>query len=139
MSDTMGSIIGLLGVIVGWFFNRLTIRSTIKNQEFYKAAAAFRVAFTDEICTFRSALHPENMDDSFVKSTLTNAFVKHYKAYIAFRPYLSKRKQYRFDEAWKDFCCPEGGDTAELPSLFIDYLLSATTSWTEICCMTQLL
>ncbi len=124
MSDTiLGSIIGLLGVIVGWFVNRLTIGYTIKNQEFYKAAAAFRVAFTDEIRALKSALHPESIEDSFVKSMLTNALVKHEKAYITFRPYLSKRKQYRLDEAWKDYCCPEGGDIAELPSLFIDYYM----------------
>jgi hypothetical protein len=36
--------------------NRLTIGYTIKNQEFYKAAATFRVAFMDEISAFRSSL-----------------------------------------------------------------------------------
>ena len=124
ISDTIiGSVIGLLGVFVGWVLNRLTVGHTIKKQEFYKAAAAFRVAFTDEIRTLRSAVHPETMEDSFVQSLLTEASVKHENAYITFRPCLSHKKQYRFDAAWKSFSCPEGGSIEEEPRRFIDYLI----------------
>lgn len=124
MSDTiLNSFVGLLGVTIGWFLNRLTVAHTIKKQEFYKAAAAFRVAFTDEIRTLRGAVHPETMEDSFVQSMLTNALVKHENAYITFSPYLSHRGQHRFDDAWRDYCCPEGGSIGELPSLFIDYYM----------------
>ena len=124
MSDTIiGSVIGLFGVIIGWVLNRLTVAHTIKKQELYKAAAAFRVAFTDEIRTLRSAVHPETKEDSFVQSLLTEALVKHENAYIIFRSYLSHKKQYKFDVVWRSFCCPEGGSIEEQPSLFIDYLI----------------
>ena len=87
MSDTiLGSIIGLVGVVAGWGVNRLTVTCTMKKQEFYKAAATFRLAFTDEIRILRNAFHPENMDNSF--DTHREALAKHENACIAFRPYL---------------------------------------------------
>lgn len=124
MSDTiLGSMIGLLGVIVGWGMNRLTATHTMKKQEFYKAAAAFRLAFIDEIRTLKNGFHPPNMADTFVQSTLSDAAAKHENACIAFSPYLSARQRRKFDEAWKEYCCPEGGNRAEDPSPFIDYIM----------------
>jgi len=122
MSDTiLGSIIGLVGVVVGWGVNRLTITCTMKKQEFYKAAATFRLAFTDEIRILRNTFHPENMDNSFVLDTLREALAKHENACIAFRPYLSVRERRKSDDAWKDYRCPEGGNPADDPSPLIDY------------------
>ena len=123
MSDTiLGSMIALLGVIIGWVVNRLTATHTMKKQEFYKAAAAFRLAFINEIRTLKNVFHPENMADTFVQSTLSDASAKHENACIAFSPYLSARQRLEFGGAWKDYCCPEGGDRAEDPSPFIDYI-----------------
>ena len=123
MSDTiLGSMIGLLGVIVGWGMNRLTVNHTMRKQEFYKAAAVFRLAFIDEIRILKTAFHPENMDDTFVQSMLSDASAKHENAYMAFSPYLSARQRRKFNEAWKDYCCPESGNRAEDPSPFIDYI-----------------
>jgi hypothetical protein len=122
MSDTtLNSIIGLVGVVIGWGLNRLTVTHTMKKQEFYKAAATFRLAFTDEIRILRNTFHPENMGSSFVLDTLTAASAKHENSFIAFRPYLSVKERRKFDDAWKDYRCPEGGDPASDPSPLIDY------------------
>jgi hypothetical protein len=126
MSDTLvASVVGvsgtLLGVTIGWLLNRWTVNSTVKRQEFYKAAAAFRAAFADEYRTLKAVVRPEEVEDTFVQNTLVNAQAKHENAFVLFRPYLSKKKKQEFDRAWKDYLIPEGGEVAELPSPFIDY------------------
>jgi hypothetical protein len=126
MSDTItASIVGvtgaLFGVTIGWLLNRWTVNHTVKQQEFYKAAAAFRAAFVDEYRVLRAVIRPEDVEDAFVQTTLTTAAAKHENACVLFRPYLSKKKKQQFDEAWKDYLVPEGSDMAELPSPFIDY------------------
>ncbi len=127
MSDTIiAGAIGvsgtILGVVIGWLLNRLTVNHTVKQQEFYKAAAAFRAAFTDEYRTLKAVARPESVEDTFVQTTLANAAAKHENACVLFRPYLTGRKKQQFDQAWRGYLCPEGGDVAELPSPFIDYI-----------------
>jgi hypothetical protein len=117
MSDTTAaSAIGvsgsLLGVLIGWFLNRWTVKRTVKEQEFYKAAAAFRIAFADEYRTLKAVVRAEDVDDTFVQNMLANAEVKHGKAYVVFRPYLSNKKGRQLDAAWADYLSPEG-DAAE--------------------------
>jgi len=111
----------ILGVGIGWFLNRLTVNHTVKQHEFYKAAATFRAAFTDEYRTLKAVVRPEDEDDALVKTTLANAAAKHENACILFSPYLSDKRKQQFDQAWRDYVCPSGGDVAELPSSFIDY------------------
>ena len=127
MSDEIiASIVGvsgvLLGVWIGWLLNRLTVNHTIKQQEFYKAASAFRVAFTDEYRALKAVVRTEDIEDAFIQTTLANAAPKHEKACILFRPYLTEEKKQKFDQAWQDYVCPEGGDVADEPSHFIGYL-----------------
>jgi hypothetical protein len=126
MSDAIiASIVGisgtLLGVAMGWLLNRWTVNHAVNQQEFYKAAAAFRAAFTDEYRALKTIVRPEDVENTFVQSTLANAAAKHENACILFRPYLSDKKKQEFDRAWKNYLIPEGGDLAELPSPFIDY------------------
>ena len=126
MSDTIvASVVGvsgaLLGVIIGWLLNQLTVNSTVKRQEFYKAAAAFRAAFSDEYRTLKAVARLGDIDDDFVVTTLSDAVAKHEKVCVLFRPYLSGKKTRDFDKAWKDYLVPEGGEIAEIPSPFIDY------------------
>ncbi|MCI5219275.1 MAG: hypothetical protein D3914_08815 [Candidatus Electrothrix sp. LOE2] len=126
MSETIvASVIGvsgtILGVVIGWLLNHRTMNSIVKRQEFYKAAAAFRVAFCDEYRTLRSIARPEEINDSFVMDTLSEAVAKHEKAYIMFRPYLTGKRMRDFDKAWHDYLVPKGGEVADLPKPFIDY------------------
>ena len=126
ISDTfIASAVGvtgtLLGIGLGWLLNRRTVNDTIKQQEFYKAAATFRTAFVDEYRTLKAVVNPEDVEDTYVQTTLANAIAKHEIACILFCPYLSEKRKQQFDQAWREYLCPEGGDLAELPSLFIDY------------------
>ena len=126
MSDTIiSSVVGvsgtLLGVTIGWLLNRWTMNSTVKRQEFYKAAAAFRAAFSDEYIALKAVVRPEDVDDDFVMNILSKAKSKHEKACVLFRPYLSEKKIQEFEKAWNDYLVPDGGEIAELPSPFIDY------------------
>jgi hypothetical protein len=123
--EIIASIVGvsgaLLGVVIGWLLNRSTVNHTIKQQEFYKAASAFRAAFTDEYRALKAVVRTEDIEDAFIQTTLANAAAKHEKACVLFRPYLTEKKKQQFDQAWQDYVCPEGGDVADLPSPFIDY------------------
>lgn len=126
MSDTIiASAVGvsgtLLGVAIGWLLNRWTVTRTVKQQEFYKAAAAFRAAFTDEYRALKGIVRPEDVEDNFVQTTLANAAAKHENACILFLPYLSEKRKQQFDQVWRDYLYPEGGNVEELPSPFIDY------------------
>jgi len=126
MSDAiLASAIGvsgtILGILIGWLLNRLTVNHTVKQQEFYKAAAAFRAAFADEYRTLKAVVRPEDVEDGLVQTTLANAAAKHENACILFCPYLTGKRKQQFNQAWRDYVCPEGGDVAELPSPFIDY------------------
>ena len=119
MSDT---IVGtILGVVIGWLLNHCTANSIVKRQEFYKAAAAFRVAFVDEYRSLKSIARPEDIDDNFVMNMLSEAVAKHEKACIMFRPYLTGKQIRAFDKAWHDYLVPKGGEIADLPNPFIDY------------------
>lgn len=126
MSETIvASVIGvsgtILGVVIGWLLNHRTMNSIVKRQEFYKAAAAFRVAFVDEYSSLKSIARPEDIDDSFVMNTLSKAVAKHEKAYIMFCPYLTGKRIRAFDKAWHNYLVPTGGEVADLPNPFIDY------------------
>ena len=121
IASAMGIFGTLLGVLVGWLLNRWTVSDTVKQQEFFKAAAGFRAAFAEEYRTLKGVVRPEDVEDTFVQTTLANVLALHEKACVLFRPYLSHKKKEQFDRAWKDYLCPEGGDLAELPSPFIDY------------------
>lgn len=126
MSDTViASVVGALSVLlsvwIGWLLNRWTVNHTVKQQEFYKAAATFRVAFTDEYRTLKAVVRPDDVANAFVQTTLANVAAKHENAFILFRPYLSEKGKRQFDQAWRDYLCPEGGEVAALPSHFIDY------------------
>lgn len=122
MCDTIiAGALGLLGVGLGWLLNRLTVNHTVKQQEFYKAAAAFRAAFADEYRKLKAVVRPEDVEHDFVQTTLVNAEAKHANAKILFCPYLSDEKKRQFDQAWENYLCPNGGELAELPSPFCDY------------------
>jgi hypothetical protein len=121
VTDAVGVLGTLFGVVIGWLLNLCTVNHTVKKQEFYKAAATFRSAFTEEYRTLKAIVSPEDMSSNLVKTTLANAAAKHEIACILFRPYLSYKRKQRFDQAWKDYLCPEGGNVADLPSPYIDY------------------
>jgi hypothetical protein len=126
MSDTniataVGASTALLGIAIGWLLNLWTVNHTVKRQEFYKAAAAFRAAFIKEFRALKAVFHPEAVEPNFVMTTLLAAEVRHERAYLVFQPYLSKKSKRQFDIAWKEYRCPEGGEEAELPSTYNGY------------------
>lgn len=104
MSDAIvASVVGvsgtLFGVAIGWLLNRWTVSHTVKQQEFYKAAAAFRAAFTDEYRALKAVVRPQDVEDTFVMNTLSTAVAKHENACVLFRPYLSDKRKQEFDRA----------------------------------------
>ncbi len=97
---------GLGGVALGYFFANKTATNLLKRQEFAKASASFRCAFTKEI-RLLSIIHPNHSPGEFLKTydILTTAYVKHQNAVICFEPYLRNPCLTFFKTKWKEYCC----------------------------------
>jgi hypothetical protein len=94
------AIIGAItGALIGWFVSwRL-----FKLSEYHKAFARFRTAFVDTIYK----LNTVNTKDDFLNSKtikiIKDGFVDQEKAIILFEPYISKTRQRKLNEAYKEY------------------------------------
>ena len=116
------TIVGtLIGAIIG---NRNAI-SLNKIVEFNKAAATFRSAFTSELRELKTIIKydMEIVEDDITKM-LGSSAIKFENACIIFRPYLKKSKRICFNNAWKEYCHPQGGDPKKVPGPFYEYFVN---------------
>lgn len=109
---------GLIGILVG---SRLSKNATLsgvessnrnairimQRQDFNKAATKFHASFVNEIRILDDMFHESDTTDIEVYDLLSNSLVRHEKAVILFRPYLSRSARKRFDTEWQEYCDPE--------------------------------
>jgi len=124
MDSGTAAILGtILGVFVGspltyYFSTRL-----IRKQEYYKAASIFRSAFTKELRMLQECEVTGDAREDNILASLNKARIRHENALIRFRPYLKKTKQISIDQAWKEYCHPQGGDPNQMPGPFDEYFI----------------
>lgn len=117
MDTIAASIIGvfgtILGVCLGYKFSINASLLAIKQQEFNRAAAKFRAAFIEaqrllaKHYTYDVAI---NKDKPSVFEILDKFFVRHERAVIRFRPFLSDDVLRGFNKAWETYCCKDNWD-----------------------------
>lgn len=103
MVTILASVIGVLGtiagVLIGIYFSRRISQETVRRQGFQKAAAEFRNSFIDELRILEDMYHSYNHEHKInTMNILQSGFVKHEKAAIIFRAYLSDNERKKFDE-----------------------------------------
>ena len=91
----IASASSLFGVFIGAYISRVNL----KRQEFNKAAAEFRCAFTDEI----RLVEESTMDTNFTKIFIAG-YICHRNAVIRFQAYLSKGERTGIKKAWDGHC-----------------------------------
>jgi hypothetical protein len=97
--------LGFIGSFFGAFFTHCFSECRRRKEEFNKAAADFRCAFTSEYGTI---VDMENDGDGAdIETLLINAYTLHRNALIMFKVYLSKSERTEIDKAWDDYCYGE--------------------------------
>jgi hypothetical protein len=127
----------LLGVWIGSLLSKSTshaaIQAThqnaldlIQRQEFNKAAANFRVTFTNELTYFKDIVDYDKYstvtEDEIIKR-LESTVIAFNNACILFRCYLTESQLVGFDNAWKEYCHPQGGEPKQMPGPFLEYFV----------------
>lgn len=90
-----------------------------KNHQ--EAASLFRSSFQLEIDALGDFLVNVPETAGVVVAMLGNARYSHHRAYTIFRPYVNDSMKPGFDRAWKEYCCPQGGDPEEESEPFLEY------------------
>ncbi len=106
----IGVVGTLLGTITGAFFVYPITTRLFKKQEFYKAAADFRCAFTEEIRLLNGNKHAANWLEGTAYEIINAAATKHENAVIKFKLYLNEAELARFNTAWEIYRSKENRD-----------------------------
>lgn len=104
ISLIINSIVALAGVGLGyWLNNRASKKALdlVSLQEFLKAAAEFKTAFTEEIISLKKP--PTTSYEDTAQMILRKAAAKHNNAMILFRPHIAESSQSLFDKAWEEY------------------------------------
>lgn len=98
-----------IGFLIGHQLTRVRSFEAIRMVEFNKAAAAFYIAFLNEII-FLEDTEPENVSIELLKRASISKRLEqesidmqHRKAMIIFRPYIDKSDLAGFDTAWSKY------------------------------------
>ena len=91
---SMISMAGLSMIFLGIY---LSIR---KNRDIPKHHAADQL-----VEAFKEEIQDLNLGKGDASEILKQAFPKHEKAYLQFRPYLNRKDLRKFDEAWREYSC----------------------------------
>jgi hypothetical protein len=108
-----GALVGILSSYITYRFSECRD----KKKEFQYAAAKFRAAFKYELMSLGKQPYPVLPDrprEIILREFLTNAFPKHYEAFLVFKVFLSPNIKPIFEKAWMDYCYPDG-ETNERP------------------------
>lgn len=96
----------------------------MQRQEFNKAAAFFRTTFTDEYRELKGIFYyAERFSEDDVLKMLNSSRTKFENACTNFRVHIDKSKRVGFDNAWKEYCHPQGCDPQQVPSAFTEYFI----------------
>src|SRR5215475_974926 len=105
-------VAGLLGGIISAFLTYSVASWRDKQKEVREAGRQFREAFV-EAQYFLSIRHPEQgrlfsgsleeYQDTY--SLVRKCHKQHYEALVRLKPYLSKSKQVKLEQAWEQYCC----------------------------------
>jgi hypothetical protein len=90
----MVSMTGLSEIFLGIY------PSIRRNRDTPKSHAADRLAEA-----FKEEIQDLSLGKGDAYEILKEAFPKHEKAYLQFRPYLNRRDLRKFDKAWKKYSC----------------------------------
>src|SRR5215831_5539207 len=120
-------VAGLLGGILGALFMHFVASWCDKQKEWREAGRQFREAFI-EAQYLLSIRHPEQgrlYSGSHEEYQDAYALVRkchkhHYEALVRFKPYLSKAKQVKLEQAWEQYCCCKS-DPSQRYALYQDY------------------
>jgi hypothetical protein len=121
------SVAGLLGGIIGALLMHYLASWRDKKKEWRDAGRQFREAFV-EAQYLLSIRHPEHgrlysgsheeYQDAY--SLVRKCHKHHYEALVRFKPYLSKSKQVKLENAWEQYCCFKS-DPSQRYAIYQDY------------------
>ena len=103
MEVAIGVIGTCLGAIIGIVGTYLVAIRIAHRQDFNKAAAIFRSAFIEEKRLLSQRHTYDVVTKKGVYDILKAAIIRHEKAMIRFREYLTEREKRCFDKAWKEY------------------------------------
>jgi hypothetical protein len=121
------AVAGLVGGILGAFVMHYVASWRDKQKEVREAGRQFREAFV-AAQYFLSIRHPEQgrlfsgsleeYQDTY--SLVRKCHKQHYEALVRLKPYLSKSKQVKLEQAWEQYCCCKS-DPSQRYALYQDY------------------
>ncbi|MBU4462613.1 MAG: hypothetical protein KKB05_01545 [Proteobacteria bacterium] len=96
-----GIVGAILGAYIGYYFST----RLINRQDFNKAAAEFRNAFTNQLNVLKSNVNSGRGDTSNIGEYLRAHYVGyHLSTFEVFRNYLTPKERVSIDSTWKEYC-----------------------------------
>jgi ABC-type thiamine transport system substrate-binding protein len=123
ISTIIGGAIGIFGIYFGYWLTRSDSREIIRITEFNKARASFRSAFapTLAVIDISKKVRTRNQLPTDIDTALWGALLKQATEIELFRPYVAKKTQDTYQEAWDKYLEEAG-----------NYGFEATTFRTDI-------
>ena len=95
----------IIGALIGGFTGYYFSTRLINRQDFNKAAAEFRNAFTNQLNVLKSDVNSGRGDTSNIGEYLRAHYVGyHLSAFEVFRNYLTPKERISMDSMWKEYC-----------------------------------
>jgi hypothetical protein len=114
----------IIGTLLGAWITYRNALEIQKVTEFNKAAALFRTTFTDELRELKRLIEYDKViSEDKVLQMLNSCRTKFDNACINFRPYIIQSQKVRFDNAWREYCHPQGGDPKQMPDPYLEYFI----------------